>query len=121
MLAAQDETYGGVLDADARDPYFWCSKLHFYISGLSFYNFPYAFGYLFSMGVYARAKKEGAAFLPKYEELLRLTGSDTAENVARRSIGVDLESPGFWLESIDLIEEDLRQFEELAPKVVKSR
>ncbi len=34
--------------------------------------------------------EEGQASLPKYEEFLRLTGRDTCENVARRSIGRDL-------------------------------
>ena len=34
------------------DPVFWASKLHFYISGIAFYNFPYLFGYLFSNAVY---------------------------------------------------------------------
>jgi len=37
----------------AGNPNFWISKLHFYMSSLAFYNFPYAFGYLLSLGVYA--------------------------------------------------------------------
>ena len=111
MTAAQRRCYGDCLKEEELDPWFWASKLHFYITGLSFYNFPYTFGYLFSLGIFARAKREGPAFLKRYEELLRLTGSDTAEGVARRCLGVDLERPDFWNESIDWIERDLEQFE----------
>jgi oligoendopeptidase F len=110
MLAAQRRSYGDALAEDELDPWFWASKLHFYITGLSFYNFPYTFGYLFSLGIFARAKREGPAFLPRYEELLRRTGSDTAEGVAREALGVDLEKPDFWNASIDLIDGDLERW-----------
>ena len=43
-------------------------------------------------------------FSKRYEQLLRLTGSDSAEGVAKRCLGVDLEQPDFWHASIDLIE-----------------
>jgi len=111
MLDAQRTSYGDALDPDALDPWFWASKLHFYITGISFYNFPYTFGYLFSTGIFARARQEGPSFLPRYEELLRLTGRDTAENVARASLGAELEGPDFWNASLDLIEADLGRFE----------
>jgi oligoendopeptidase F len=111
MLDAQRRCYGDALAQDELDPWFWASKLHFYITGTSFYNFPYTFGYLFSLGLFARAKAEGPDFLPRYEALLRRTGSETAEDVARTSLGIDLRRPEFWHESIDLIEADAQRFE----------
>jgi oligoendopeptidase F len=111
MLDAQRQCYGDCLAEDELDPWFWASKLHFYITGISFYNFPYTFGYLFSLGIFALAKQDGADFLPRYEELLRLTGSDTTERVATRCLGVDLGAPDFWNASIDLIEKYLARFE----------
>ena len=78
MADAQRDWYGDALAEGELDPWFWASKLHFYIAGISFYNFPYTFGYLFSLGLFGRAKAEGPAFLPRVEELLRLAGSDTA-------------------------------------------
>ncbi|MFP6665541.1 MAG: M3 family oligoendopeptidase [Deltaproteobacteria bacterium] len=110
MVEHQRSWYGDALADDGLDPYFWASKLHFYITGLSFYNFPYTFGYLFSQGLFARAKAEGADFLPRYEALLRDTGSAPAEEVARRHLDVDLEKPEFWNASIDLVAEDLEIF-----------
>lgn len=111
MLEAQRETYGDVLDPEQMDPYFWASKLHFFITGVSFYNFPYTFGHLFSLGVLAMARKEGPAFHDTYMELLRQTGQDSAEAVARNVLGVDLESKAFWLSCIDLVKDDLEAFE----------
>jgi oligoendopeptidase F len=112
MLDAQRRCYGDVLDEGELDPWFWASKLHFYITGLSFYNFPYTFGYLFSLGIFTQAKHEGPDFLPRYEALLRLTGSDTAEGVAHQALGVDLEGPDFWESSIDLIEADFESWQQ---------
>lgn len=111
MTEAQRENYGDALDQNELDPWFWASKLHFYITHLSFYNFPYTFGYLFSLGIFARVKAEGPAFLEQYEALLRMTGAATAEEVARQCLGVDLKGPELWNASIDLIEEDLQRFE----------
>lgn len=114
MVEAQRHCYGDALDPDELDPLFWASKLHFYLTGISFYNFPYTFGYLFSLGIFSRAKAEGEAFLPRYEALLRLTGSDCAEGVARASLDVDLEQPGFWNASIDFIEAEFERFRQAA-------
>jgi oligoendopeptidase F len=110
MLAAERDWYGDALDASDLDPWFWASKLHFYITSTSFYNFPYTFGYLFSLGLFARARREGPDFMPRYEALLRSTGSGPAEAVARDALGVDLAKPDFWHASLDLVEETLSEF-----------
>ena len=111
MADAQREVYGDVLDDAELDPWFWASKLHFHIAELSFYNFPYTFGYLFSTGLFARALAEGPSFLPVYEDLLMRTGSQSAEVVAREVLGVDLEQPDFWHGPLDWIEAHLPRFE----------
>ncbi len=118
MVATQRQVVGDLLELGGEDPYLWASKLHFYITGITFYNFPYTFGYLLSRGLYAMFRKEGDDFLPKYEELLRLAGSDTAENVVRRTVGRELEAPEFWSEAIKSLEEPLEQLENLLPKVL---
>lgn len=94
-------------------PYFWASKLHFYITGVPFYNFPYTFGYLFSSGIYSRALQEGPAFAGKYVDLLRDTGRMTVEDLAHKHLGVDLTKPDFWQAAVDLVLADVNQFMEL--------
>ena len=113
MTETQRRIFGDVLDEGGEDPYFWSSKLHFYITGVTFYNFPYTFGYLLSRGLFSMFKKEGKEFLPKYEEFLRLSGSDTAENVAKKSIGRDLETPDFWVDSIRTLREPFEKLKSL--------
>jgi oligoendopeptidase F len=118
MSETQRRVLGDILEPGGEDPYFWASKLHFYITGITFYNFPYTFGYLLSRGLYTMFKVEGADFLPKYENFLRQAGGDTAETVVRRTLGRDLQDPQFWNEAIHSLEEPVRQLEELLPKVL---
>ena len=120
MVETQRRVFGEVLVEGGEDPLFWASKLHFYITGVSFYNFPYTFGFLLSRGLFARYKQEGEDFLPRYEDFLRLTGSDTAEGVAKRSIDVDLEQPDFWIDAIKSLEEPMAQLEALLPKTLNA-
>ena len=109
MLNAQKEAYGDGLDPEFMHPYMWCCKSHYYSAGLSYYNFPYAFGGLFSLGLYAKYLEEGEAFLPKYRELLRATTVETVENVAKIA-GIDLTQPDFWRTSLQMIADNIDEF-----------
>ena len=118
MVETQRRVLGNVLEPGGEDPYFWASKLHFYITGLTFYNFPYTFGYLLSRGLYRMFENEGSKFLPKYEEFLRLAGSDTAENVVKQTVGEDIEKPDFWTAAIMSLEEPLNRLQAILPAVL---
>jgi oligoendopeptidase F len=119
MVDTQRRLLGDILEAGGEDPYFWASKLHFYITGLTFYNFPYTFGYLLSRGLFAVFERDGASFLPKYEEFLRRSGSDTAENVILHTVGLDIEKPEFWVGAIHSLEKPLDRLLALLPKVTR--
>ena len=120
MSDTQRRVFAEVLEEGGVDPYFWASKLHFYITGITFYNFPYTFGYLLSRGLYSLFQKDGRDFLPRYQEFLRITGSDNAVNVARLSIGCDLEKPDFWVEAIHSLEEPYERLKAVLPRFVIS-
>ena len=109
MTDAQKEAFGDGLDPEHLHPYMWCCKSHYYRAGLSYYNFPYAFGGLFSHGLYAKYLEEGEAFLPKYRALLKATTVDTVENVAGIA-GIDLTEPDFWRKSLATITEAIDLF-----------
>lgn len=115
MSEAQRKLYGDTLLEDGTDPMFWASKMHFFISGISFYNFPYVFGYLLSQALFARFKAEGAAFLPRYEAFLSMTGSATCEEVVRQTLGGDLTSPDFWATALKAMEPSLAAYEKVTP------
>ncbi|MFD0617622.1 M3 family oligoendopeptidase [Paenibacillus sp. GCM10027629] len=108
MVAAQKEAFCDALSE--YHPHFWASKLHFYITDVPFYNFPYTFGYLFSAGIYAQAMQEGAAFEQRYIDLLRDTARMTVEELAQKHLGVDLTKPEFWQKAVDLSIADVREF-----------
>ncbi|MFH1892114.1 MAG: M3 family oligoendopeptidase [Candidatus Zixiibacteriota bacterium] len=113
MVQSQKEAFGDTLDPDGCHPLFWASKLHFYLTGLPFYNFPYTFGFLFAGGVYDRAQKEGKAFASKYRDLLLDTGSMTTEDLGRKHLGVDLAKPDFWNDAVNRVLEDVEPFVKL--------
>lgn len=113
MLWAQEQSYGDGLDPEYRHPYMWACKSHYYSTGVHFYNFPYAFGGLFTRGLYARYEKEGEAFVPVYCDLLSRFGSDTIANVTA-SVGIDVTTPDFWREAVESVLVQVRRFVELA-------
>lgn len=115
MVAAQRKAFSGMLeDPDGYHPLFWASKLHFFITGTPFYNFPYTFGYLFANGVYDRARQEGANFAQSYRRLLADTGSLSTEDVAKKHLGVDLTQREFWDAATARILADVKPFVDLA-------
>lgn len=117
MLEAQKEAYLDVLDAEGWNPLFWASKLHFYIGGLPFYNFPYTFGYLLSQALFAIAPKVGPEFPDRYRQLLVLTGCRETEDAILESLGFDPAEPELWNLALDVVEGKVKQFVELSDGV----
>jgi pepF/M3 family oligoendopeptidase len=112
MLAAQAATYGDALARDERHPYMWAAKGHYYSADLSYYNYPYLFGLLFGLGLYAIYRKEPATFPDRYDALLAYTGRASAADLAAR-FDIDLRDPGFWRSSLAVIRDDIDRLEEL--------
>jgi oligoendopeptidase F len=112
MLEAQRETYGDGLDENALHPYMWAMKPHYYSSKLSFYNYPYMFGLLFGLGLYARYKENAEEFKSSYDELLSSTGLADAATLAEQ-FGINIRSTDFWRSSLDIVRQDIERFEEL--------
>lgn len=112
MLWAQKEAYGDGLDAEYLNPGMWICKSHYYSANLSFYNFPYAFGDLFALGLYSLFEKEGASFVEKYNALLNATATCTAEE-AGKMVGIDLTDKAFWKAGLEQIAKKVEAFVEL--------
>ena len=112
MLDAQKKTYGDGLDPDFMHPYMWACKCHYYSTDLHFYNFPYAFGQLFAVGVYSLYEQKGADFLPDYEKLLRSAGSGDVHEVAA-SVGIDVTDENFWRGSLKVFADKLDELDAL--------
>lgn len=109
MLECQQLAYGEGLDPQWRHPAMWICKPHYYSGGLSYYNFPYAFGLLFGTGLYSRYRQEGESFVAAYRSLLRDTGKQTVEAVAAAA-GLDLTTPAFWEDALAILIEEIDAF-----------
>lgn len=107
MLDAQKEAYADALTD--YDPLFWADKQHFFFDDVPFYNFPYTFGYLFSLGIYAKSQ-EVDQFEDQYIALLQDTANMTTEALAQKHLGVDLTQPAFWQAAATSIQSDIDQF-----------
>ena len=115
MLEAQKEAYGDGLDEEVLHPYMWLNKTHYYSAGRNFYNFPYAFGLLFSKGLYAIYLKRGESFVPEYDALLSVTGKKSIKEVAEL-MDIDVTKPDFFRDSLKIVERDIEKFLELTKK-----
>lgn len=109
MLDAQKKTYGDGLDQNLLHPYMWLCKSHYYSGGLSYYNFPYAFGLLFAKGLYSAYLKDKENFVPLYDILLSATGKNTVEDAAKL-VGIDVTQKEFWISSLELLKGDIDEF-----------
>ena len=112
MLDAQKRAYGDGLDESTLHPYMWLCKGHYYSGGLSFYNYPYAFGGLFARGLYAKYKDEGAPFVGTYKAMLKATSITDVEECALIA-GVDLTDVSFWRAGLKSIADRIDEFCEL--------
>ncbi len=112
MLDAQMQTYGDGLDKDVLHPYMWACKSHYYSAENNYYNYPYAFGLLFALGLYAEYQKGRPNFVADYNQLLKNTTRMNVKDVAA-GMGIDVTKKDFWLASLGIVEQQIEQFIEL--------
>lgn len=115
MLDAQKQTYGDAIAEDGLHPYMWAVKGHYYSPNFAFYNYPYMFGLLFGLGLYAKYQEDPETFRAHYDELLSSTGMAGAAELAGR-FGFDIQAPAFWRSSLDVIRQDIDEFVALVEK-----
>lgn len=109
MLDAQKEAYGDGLDENFLHKYMWLIKPHYYSANTNYYNFPYAYGNLFSNGLYAKYLKGGDKFIVEYDSLLKATGKNSLEDIGKK-VGIDVTDVQFWISSLEIIEEEIEEF-----------
>ncbi len=90
---------------------FWASKLHFSMTHMSFYNYPYLFGYLFSLGIYSKKNELGNRFKDLYLNVLIDTGSMTAEDLIQKHFNEDISKKDFWMNSFGIVKKSIDTFE----------
>lgn len=114
MLECQTQAYGDGVDPDHRHPYMWVLKPHYYSS--HFYNWPYTYGLLFGLGLYAEFQADPERFRVGYDDLLSRAGMDTAEELGA-AFGLDVTDEAFWTASLDVCRDRIDQYEQLAAEL----
>ncbi len=109
MENAQKQAYGNGLDHNFLHKYMWICKTHYYNADRNYYNFPYAYGVLFSKGLFSLYLKDKENFIKKYDDMLSITGKASLYEIGK-FIDVDLKSKDFWLSSLNLIIEDINKY-----------
>ena len=105
-----EEQFGDSMEISDEFAREWQAIPHIYST--PFYCYAYSFGQLLVLALYQRFLEQGEEFKPGYLRLLSHGGSmRPAEMLAE--IGIDAESKEFWLGGVRLIDERVRQLEEL--------
>jgi len=110
MLDAQEAAYGDGLDPAYRHEYMWAVKGHYFTP---FYNWPYTFGLLFGIGLYARYVDDPEQFRAGYDDLLSSVGMADAAALAGQ-FGFDIRARDFWAQSLAVLEAHIDDYERLA-------
>ena len=111
MLAAQATAYGDGLDQTTAHPYMWAVKGHYY--GSHFYNWPYTYGLLFGLGLFARYRDDPDHFRHRYDDVLSRAGMDTAEELGA-AFDLDVSEEAFWVASLDVLRARIADYDRLA-------
>jgi pepF/M3 family oligoendopeptidase len=111
MTDAQAQAYGDGIDTATAHPYMWVVKPHYY--GSHFYNWPYTYGSLFGLGLFARYREDPERFRAGYDDMLSRAGMDTAEELGA-AFGIDVTDEGFWTASLDVLRGRMADYARLA-------
>ena len=114
MQQAQADAYGDGLLQSTAHPYMWAVKPHYYSS--HFYNWPYTYGLLFGLGLFAQYQQDPERFKAHYDDALSRAGMNSAEELAA-VFGFDVTDQAFWTASLDVVRGRIASYNELAANV----
>jgi oligoendopeptidase F len=110
-LAANRLMFGDAVELGEDYGLWWMYIPHFVHS--PFYCYAYAFGELLVLALLRRYDAEGAAFVPRYLELLAAGGSEEPERLLAR-LGVDVGDPAFFEGGLAVLAELVAEAESLS-------
>ena len=113
MSEIQRLVFGDTMAPGREDPWFWASKLHFYIEGVQFYNYPYTFGFLLSTAYVQRFREGMDSSLNTYERFLVNSGKMSCETLVHETLGEDITDPNFWSNLIEGLQRPFALYQEI--------
>jgi oligoendopeptidase F len=110
-VATQAPMLGDAVEITEGYHTWWSYIPHF--MGTPGYVYAYAYGQLLALSVYRAYEEQGAAFVPRYLELLASGGSKSPEELGA-IVGLDLADPAFWDGGLTIVAEQLEAAEAAA-------
>ncbi|HKY79269.1 MAG TPA: M3 family oligoendopeptidase [Anaerolineales bacterium] len=105
--------FGDSLEIGDEFKWEWVSIPHIFY--YPFYVYAYAFGQLLVFALYQQYKAEGAAFKPRYLELLSSGGSRSPDDILKRA-GINMRDAAFWQGGFDVVSGMVDELEKLSGK-----
>lgn len=115
MAEAQEAAYGDGLDPQHRHHDMWAVKGHYYTA---YYNWPYTYGLLFGIGLYAEFQRDPERFRAGYDDLLSATGLGDAATLAAR-FGIDVADQAFWAASLQVLVDRIDELEAIVGRTAR--
>lgn len=110
-LRCQEKAYGSSLRE--YEPYVWTKYVQFYQATIPFYNYPYSFGFLFSIGLLEQANVD-EHFNGKFQKFLSETGRLPMEQLVKNNFQIDLSQPDFWKRAVQNVVRDIQEYNRLS-------
>lgn len=111
---ANEALYGDAVEMFDQYRWGWAYIPHFIHT--PFYCYAYVFGELMVLSLYRMYQEEGAAFVPRYLELLS-SGSSAPPEVLLRRVGADISDPAFWQKGLNVLKDMVQKAQSLADQL----
>lgn len=109
LSEAFSEAYGDSIEKETIDKYMWMSLPQLFYSNRPYYMVSYAFGLLFTKGLYAQYLKDKDKFVQDFEYFLFISGKNSVEDAAAK-LNMDLTSEEFWESSLKIVQDEINAF-----------
>jgi oligoendopeptidase F len=109
-LQCQEKAYRNSLNE--YEPYVWIKYGQFYQANIPFYNYPYSFGFLLSIGLLQLVKGD-KQFKQKFQGFLSETGILPLEQLVKKHFHIDLSQPDFWQQSVQRVIQEIEQYNQI--------
>jgi oligoendopeptidase F len=113
-MQANRPMHGDVVQLTDGYKWWWSYIGHFI--HVPFYCYAYAFGELLVLALVKKYEQEGAAFVPKYLDMLASGGSEPP-HVLVGKLGVNVTDPSFWELGLKLLGDMVAEAEKLAAQL----
>ncbi len=107
------DQFGDSIELNEEFKWEWVAIPHIY--NVPFYVYAYAFGQLLVLSLYKQYRIEGDAFKPRFRKILSTGGSEAPVALLKHA-GVDVTKASFWQGGFDVLDDLVKQLEEIPVK-----